>query len=93
MILIKISPDKVRGLCSTCREAQTIEYENGKVLQLCTASPSGEPLRITQVVSRCSDYDNKMVPSKWEMEKVAWTLNTDKSGKVIGFAPPKPDKD
>lgn len=48
-----------------------------------------DPKLMSVVVSECSEYDDKRVPSLWEMKKIAWTLVVDKSGRRIGFTPPK----
>jgi hypothetical protein len=40
-------------------------------------------------VSQCSSYDDKRIPSKLDMEKIAWVLMTKKPGRTIGFVTAK----
>lgn len=44
-------------------------------------------------IYRCSAYYNANLPSLRAMCDTAWTLRTEKGGKMIGFAPPKQKKD
>lgn len=89
---IKVQPSPSHSLCATCREAHAVEYADGRRLVACCAHGM-EPLLLAGDVARCSAYDDRRLPAKWEMEKVAWTVRTDTSGKAIGFTPPKAEKD
>jgi hypothetical protein len=40
-------------------------------------------------VSECSSYDDKRLPSRRDMEKIAWVLLTKKTGRTIGFVTAK----
>ncbi len=80
------------GLCATCREGHTEEYENGDTATFCSVLMY-TPRRITTPVVRCSDYDQSGHLNKYELEKLAWTIQTDKSGLKVGFAPPKKKDD
>jgi len=40
-------------------------------------------------VSQCSSYDDSRLPSKRDMEKIAWILLTKKAGRSIGFVTSK----
>jgi len=40
-------------------------------------------------VSECSSYDDRGVPSRWDMEQIAWILVTKKAGRNIGFVTAK----
>lgn len=82
-----------RGLCATCREALIIEHDNGDIETRCHAWGAAEMIRIRRPVVRCSDYDAKFAQPRYELEKIAWVIRTDKSGKTIGFAPPSKDDD
>jgi hypothetical protein len=79
-------------MCSTCRAAHIVEFSDGHREVRCYAR-STEPLWIVRPVVHCNDYDDQRVASKWDMEKIAWTVTTNKSGQAIGFAPPKPPAD
>lgn len=87
--MFKIAEKQI-GLCATCRAGHTHEYAGRDAVTICSElSPS---VTISRPVVRCSDYDNKNAPSKWDMEKIAWTLLTDKNRNVIGFEPPKKEE-
>lgn len=86
---IKMQPTAV-GLCATCRESQIIEDDTGATITLCHYYGHSGLLRIQRPVVRCNQYDRKGRLNSHEMEKIAWVVRTDKSGKTIGFeAPPK----
>lgn len=86
MPILKISHHG-EGLCRNCQEAVNTTYDNGEVETWCQAVYN-RPRRITRPVARCSDYIEANKTSRHEMEKIAWTLQTDKKGHAIGFAPP-----
>ena len=90
MARFKIQPDTNSSLCGSCREAHVVEFANGTRATFCNAHHS-ESRAVLRPVQRCSEYQNKNTPSQWQMEKIAWTLITDKSGLKIGFTPPKKD--
>lgn len=82
-----MQPNRVSGLCVSCRESQVIEHENGRTVTLCHYY--GHPIVIARPVLRCNQFDDKKTPSEFEMQKIAWTLRTDQSGLAIGFKPPE----
>lgn len=43
-------------------------------------------------VTSCNLYNNKSLPSKSEMETIAWTLRVSSSGKPIGFTAPQKEE-
>ena len=43
------------------------------------------PVQVRGKMVQCSAYDDKRVPSRWDMEQIAWVLVTNKAGKAIGF--------
>lgn len=87
---IKIQP-KAIGLCATCRESHVTEYCDGTTQTMCFFY--GEPWLVRKPVTRCNQYDHKGAMNKHELEKIAWTLRTDKSGKIVGFTAPKKKDD
>lgn len=87
----KIQPGTSASLCGTCREALVIEFADHSEVRC--HSRGSDALLIRGPVLRCNDYDNKTRPSKWDMEKIAWVITTDKSGKAIGFTPPRKAED
>ena len=48
-------------------------------------------MKICKPVVECSEYENKLVKSQYEMEKIAWVLLS-KNGKPIGFYSPREAK-
>jgi hypothetical protein len=86
---IKVQPHAGDTLCARCHDGYVAERANGLRVAICHVTAS--PVRMPLDVVRCTDFTPRDTPTRWEMEKVAWTLNTDKSGKVIGFRPPKKD--
>lgn len=86
-------------LCVTCRAAHNITGVNMQAITICRV---GAPFRVQFPVSQCSTYDDKRNPAVWEMEKIAWEVNSRNRGPV-GFAdngrmleivitPPGPDR-
>lgn len=91
MVTIKVkggTPQGSESLCVTCRWAQIV-----KGFRL-----SQEEIRcgwlwrsrlVQFPVSQCSSYDDNRLPSKCDMEKIAWVLLTKKAGRTIGFVSAK----
>lgn len=69
------------------KEGHTITFANGETATFCHEF-FHQPFRIYRPVVNCSRYVNANQPARHELEKIAWTLNTDKSGQRIGFTPP-----
>jgi hypothetical protein len=74
------------GLCGTFRHAYIRETER-RALVLCTEALLGYH-EVTDAVVRCRDYAEVGQPSKWDLEKIAWTINVDTKTKKVGFLPP-----
>ena len=89
---IRMQPSVIAGLCGTCRHGVVLERSTGASAAYCDAM-SADALRVPSDVTRCSRYDDRRLPSEWEMQKIAWTLKHDKGGRVIGFAPPEKAKE
>jgi hypothetical protein len=87
----KIQPSIDGSLCATCRDSQIVDFADGKSVVHCHTRGAMKPIAIRGPVVRCNDYDDRRLAAKWDMEKIAWIVTTDKSGKTIGFAPPKKD--
>ncbi len=77
-------------LCDTCKHGQVMTRRNHDVHVIC--HNSGITVFMPADIVTCSDYEDRRVISKYTLEKIAWTLNTDKTGQKIGFTPPKPSK-
>jgi hypothetical protein len=75
------------GLCGGCEHASIMINTRGQELVKCHFHhPS---IRMTAPIVSCSDFQAKGTLDRWDMEKIAWTVET-KQGKVVGFKPPKP---
>lgn len=81
----KIVSSRIKGLCVLCNHGLVREYENGDTETICSANPAERT--ITRPVIRCTDYTDRRRDDKYQMEKIAWTIRTDKKGK-FGFQPP-----
>jgi hypothetical protein len=82
-------PDtSVTSLCMTCRNGmRTVGTSSVDVKVHCRMFD--KPIQMA-FVSECSSYDDKRLPSLYDMRQIAWVLETDrKAQKTIGFRPPK----
>lgn len=72
------------SLCRTCRNAHIQkgfrESEEAIFCALCA------PLRpVPFKVAECTDYSNRLVPYRWELEKMALLINIEPARKPAGF--------
>ncbi len=86
----KIQANRSDSLCTNCREGMRIERTN-KTIYACFLSHP--PIMTEAPVLKCTSYDNNSIPSQYDMEKIAWVVRTDNSGKVKGFQPPVKEKE
>lgn len=68
-----------------------LETETGDTVTFCNNMMV--PFRVTRPVVRCTDFEDRTRENKYQMEKIAWTLTTDKKGNRVGFAPPQKKDD
>jgi len=91
MVTIKIkdgTPEGTLSLCVTCRWGHVIRgFRESQELIHCTWL-NGSP-EIQFPVNRCSSYDDRRIPSRRDMEQIAWILLTKKAGRTIGFVTAK----
>ena len=89
-VVLKVHNGTLRGgsnLCLTCRYAHHSQSAlSGKERILCTAMSPAMPLN--EPVARCSSYLDRSRPSLIDMQEIAWSLQTDKVGRSIGFLSP-----
>jgi len=79
--------DKVQGgtpighqsLCSTCRYAQNIQGYEFQTINICNRNGM-RPQVVEFSVERCSGYDDKRVPSLYDMEQIAWSVQSRNRG-------------
>lgn len=73
-------------LCPTCRHAQ---YIQGLSLSQRILFCDRIGKRMEFEAQECSQYDDKRLPSKWDMEEIAWVFVTNHKNKQIGFVSAK----
>jgi hypothetical protein len=75
------------NLCLTCRNALHMQSAvTGKERILCNATQRFEVL---EPVARCTGYLDRTKPTLMDMQEIAWSLQTDKGGRSIGFMSPE----
>jgi hypothetical protein len=91
MVTIKVkdgTPEGGQSLCTTCRWAHIVKGFGVSQEKIhCCWLAYNPPVPFP--VSQCSSYDDKRIPSKRDMEKIAWILMTKKAGRTIGFVTAK----
>jgi len=91
MVTIKIKDGTPQGsetLCVTCRWAHIVKgFSSSQVQFRCGYIWLHPPVPFP--VSECTSYEDKRLPSKCDMEKIAWVLLTKKAGRTIGFVTAK----
>jgi len=91
MITIKVKGGTREGtesLCRTCRWAHIVKSFSASQEEIRCRGLRNHPT-VPFPVSECSSYDDKRVPSRWDMENIAWILLTKKAGRTIGFVTAK----
>lgn len=88
-VVFKIHNGTLRSdvnLCVSCRYSQhTIAANSNKEQIRCIYS---RPIEMTELIVKCNVYSDKCTPSLDDMQEIAWSLQTDKGGKAIGFLSP-----
>src|SRR5260370_29453935 len=81
-------PQGVETLCATCRCAHIVKgFRVSEKEIFCRYLTDDRPVRFP--VSQCNSYDDRRIPSKRDMEQIAWILLTKKAGRTIGFVTAK----
>ena len=78
------TPQGNKSLCVTCRNAKHTQGLHLQQHTLCLVTHY-KPMEITYPVSTCSMYDDKRMPSYYQMEQIAWVVQTRSRGPA-GFA-------
>lgn len=78
-------------LCLTCRRATVIQNDSLSGMSVyCHALGDGiGSVKLSSLATQCSSYDDKRIPDKYELEKIAWRINSDTKTGQIGFISPK----
>jgi uncharacterized cysteine cluster protein YcgN (CxxCxxCC family) len=71
------------SLCRTCRSAHIQKgFRESEETIFCTfARFRAVPFKVAE----CTDYENRNVPYRWELEKMALLINVDPARKRAGF--------
>ena len=93
-IFLKIQQGTVRStgrpLCATCQYAVSVTDGAEKIR--CTMLSGAGNYWVRGAVYECSHYYSSELPTLNALEETAWTLRTERGGKVIGFAPPERER-
>src|SRR5208282_2567010 len=73
-----------KSLCATCRYAQTMRGVNMQEQVRCLRM-GNQSVVVTYPVEKCSGYDDKRMPSLYDMEQIAWNIKCRVRGQS-GFA-------
>lgn len=88
MTLIRIrsgTPQGAESLCNSCHWAHIQRgFAESEEVVLCAFL---RPARsVPFKVSQCTDYEDKQIPSKRDMEDIAWIIRTKDINRKVGFA-------
>ena len=88
MTVIKIrggTPQGTESLCNSCYWAHIQRgFAESEEVVLCAFLR--QPHVVTFKVSQCTDYNDKRVPSKADMESIAWIIRTKDINRPVGFS-------
>lgn len=77
--------DHITSTCNTCRNSVIVEgVRQSDGVVHCRALEQN----ITFPVSQCNSYDDKRLPSRWDMEQIAYVIMEHPKTKKIGFLSP-----
>ena len=88
MTVIRIrsgTPQGAESLCSSCYWAHILRgFAESEEVVLCAFL---RPARhVPFKVSQCTDYSDKRIPSKRDMEDIAWIIRTKDVNRHVGFS-------
>lgn len=76
-------------LCHTCRWATIVKGRAvGHEIIKCSEILGRVPFPVTS----CTEYSDRRLPSRSDMEDIAWVLRTDSKTRTIGFVKPSQDR-
>ena len=85
VILRSGKPQTSESLCNSCYWAHIQRgFAESEEIILCAflRQPHAVPFK----VSYCTDYNDKRVPSKADMEEIAWIIRTKDVNRQVGFS-------
>ena len=88
-------PQTSKSLCNSCYWAHIQHgFAESEEVILCAFLRQAHALPFK--VSYCTDYNDKRVPSKADMEEIAWIIRTKDANRQVGFTndgEPEPEED
>jgi len=91
MTVIRIrsgTPQGAESLCNSCYWAHIQRgFAESEEVVLCAFLRRARSVPFK--VSQCTDYSDKRIPSKRDMEDIAWIIRTKDVNRAIGFASQK----
>jgi hypothetical protein len=78
-------PQDGESLCQTCRYAHIQKgFRESEQTVFCAFNDGGlRPIKFK--VAACTDYTNRTVPNRWELEQMALLINVSPARKKTGF--------
>ena len=78
-------PQDGESLCQTCRYAHIQKgFRESEQTAFCGFNDAGlRPIKFK--VAACTDYTNRTVPNRWELEQMALLINVQPAHKKTGF--------
>ncbi|HKV81883.1 MAG TPA: hypothetical protein VJP02_27295 [Candidatus Sulfotelmatobacter sp.] len=77
-------PQTTESLCNSCYWAHIQRgFAESEEVILCAFLRQSHA--VTFKVSQCTDYNDKRVPSKADMEEIAWIIRTKDVNRQVGF--------
>jgi hypothetical protein len=92
VIIRKAKPQVMESLCNSCYWAhiQRGFAESEEIIRCAFLRPAR---LVPFKVSMCTDYNDKRMPSKADMEEIAWIIRTKDVNRPVGFAKKEIDDD
>jgi hypothetical protein len=91
MTVIRIrsgTPQGAESLCNSCYWAHIQRgFAESEEVVLCAFLRLARPVPFK--VSQCTDYNDKRIPSKRDMEDIAWIIRTKDVNRAVGFTSQK----
>jgi hypothetical protein len=95
MTVIRIrsgTPQRCESLCNSCYWAHIQRgFAESEEVVLCAFLRPARPVPFK--VSQCTDYSDKRIPSKRDMEEIAWIIRSKGINRPMGFASQDEDSD
>ena len=73
-----------QNLCESCLSGLCMTNSKNRRHIYCQSFGA----HMMESVIECSGYQNKAKPELYQLERIAWVLQTDKNRGPLGFAPP-----